>query len=264
MPPSDFQARVLRLIADNRSPTSHVAGGLSLNMDFSRFSFDIDIFHDVKAELIQTAEADARTLRNAGLTVTWFREFPTMRSARVSGPDGQTELDWAVDSDFRFFPTEPDDRLGWRLHSFDLATNKALAAAARREPRDAIDLVEIHERLFPLGAVVWAAVAKDPGFSPLSLLDWIGRFSRYQDDDLAVVRITPRWTAADLSRRLKSAISEAQAFVDAMPADQAGRMYLKDGRIVQPDPADLASVESREATRGGVWPIDPSLPITPA
>jgi hypothetical protein len=30
---------------------------------------------------------------------------------------------------------------GYRLHIFDLATNKALAAAGRREPRDVLDLL---------------------------------------------------------------------------------------------------------------------------
>lgn len=260
MPPSDFQTRVLRLIAANRSPQSHIAGGLALNVDFSRLSGDIDIFHDVQADLARTSVEDATTLERAGLTVEWIRQFPSIHSARVTGPDGSTELDWAVDSDFRFFPAEEDPLLGWRLHPFDLATNKALAAAARKEPRDAVDLVQIHESLFPLGAVVWAAVAKDPGYSPLSLLDMIGRFARYQEADMARVISTPRWTAADLSRRLKAAIADADAFIEAMPAEEAGRVYLKQGRVIQPDPKTCGLVDSRGATRGGVWPIATSLP----
>lgn len=257
MPPSEFQIRVLRLIAANRTPQSHVAGGLALNIDFARVSADIDIFNDIQADLAKTATDDALVLENAGLKVEWFRQLPSIHSARVSGPGGATELDWAVDSEFRFFPAEQDVLLGWRLHPFDLATNKALAAAGRKEPRDAIDLVEIHENLFPLGAVVWAAVAKDPGFSPLSLLDMIGRFGRYHDADMS--RVTPRWAAADLSRRLKAAIADAQAFIEAMPGEEVGRVYLKGGRIVQPDPGNREPLETREASRGGVWPIDPSL-----
>jgi hypothetical protein len=47
----------------------------------------------------------------------------------------------------------------------DLATNKASAAADRREPRDIVDLVTIHESILPLGAVICAAVSRFPGQS---------------------------------------------------------------------------------------------------
>lgn len=255
MPPSAFQSQVLKLIARNRSPESHVAGGLALNMNFARYSFDIDIFNDVGEEVWNIAERDAQVLRDAGFQVEWRKEAKTFRSASVSGPDGETILDWAMDSDFRFFPTEADPVLGWRLHPFDLATNKALAAAARRAPRDAIDLVTIHENLFPLGAVVWAAVAKDPGFTPLLLTDMIGRFARYRQEELNELGLEPQWDAADLSRRIKAALTEATTFVEGMPADRVGVAFLKEGRIVQPDPDHLAGYEVREATRRGVWPL---------
>jgi hypothetical protein len=259
MPPSDFQARVLRLIAGNRSPESHVAGGLALNVDLARLSADIDIFHDVQADLERIADADGRTLKAAGLTVEWFRRFPNIHSAKVSGADGATELDWAIDSDFRFFPAEPDPLLGWKLHPFDLATNKALAAAGRKEPRDAFDVVTIHETLFPLGAVVWAAVAKDPGYTPLSLLDMIGRFGRYHEADMARIQVDPTPSAGDLSRRLKAAIHDAEAFVESMPAHLAGQAYLDQGRVVQPAPTGLDAFTAISATRRGVWPIDPVM-----
>jgi len=89
------------------------------------------------------------------------------------------------DSDFRFFPTLKDSLFGYRLHVADLATNRALAAAGRREPRDVLDLLYIHERYLPLGAVIWATVAKDPGYSPESLIAEIRRNARYRADDYA-------------------------------------------------------------------------------
>nr|WP_294521005.1 hypothetical protein [uncultured Rhodopila sp.] len=70
------------------------------------------------------------------------------------------------DSDDRFFPTLEDPLFGYRLHVADIATNKALAAAGRREPRDVLDLLYIHDRHLPLGAVIWAAVAKAPAIRP--------------------------------------------------------------------------------------------------
>lgn len=255
MPPSDFQTKVLKLLADQRTPQSHVAGGLALNLAFARYSIDIDIFHDVASEVAEAAERDAEVLSAAGLTVTWLKEARTFRSARVTGPEGETVLDWAMDSEFRFFPTEPDSLLGWRLHPFDLATNKALAAAARREPRDTVDLLTIHDNLYPLGAVVWAAVAKDPGYTPLSLLDMIGRFARYRDEDLARVRLGVAIGAAEMSQRIKAAIEDAARFVEAMPSDRAGLMFLKDGQVVQPDPAHLDDYIAQDATRRGVLPV---------
>ena len=87
------------------------------------------------------------------------------------------EIDWAADSAFRFFPIERDAQLGWRLHLFDIATNKALALSARTETRDYVDIVELHQT-FPLPAICWAACGKDPGFTPLSLLKMMRRFAK--------------------------------------------------------------------------------------
>jgi hypothetical protein len=67
-------------------------------------------------------------------------------------PRGETtKLEWVMD--FRFFPTIRDEVFGYVLHPVDLATNKVAAAYWRREPRDVVDLLTIHERILPLGAV---------------------------------------------------------------------------------------------------------------
>lgn len=107
----------------------------------------------------------------------------TFRKARVELDGKSVEIDWAADSAFRFFPIEPDPVLGWRLHLFDMATNKALALSARSETRDYVDIVELH-RTFPLPAIIWAACGKDPGFSPLSLLKMMRRFARIWPEKL--------------------------------------------------------------------------------
>ncbi len=87
------------------------------------------------------------------------------------------EIDWAADSAFRFFPIVEDERLGWRLHLFDMAVNKAHALAARTETRDYIDILELGQT-YPLAAICWAAPGKDPGYSPLSLMRMMRRFAR--------------------------------------------------------------------------------------
>ena len=68
---------------------------------------------------------------------------------------------------------------GYVLHPVDLAMNKVMAAAGRRELRDIVDLVMIHETILPLGAAVWAAVEKSPGFTPEGLITEIWRNSNY-------------------------------------------------------------------------------------
>jgi len=88
---------------------------------------------------------------------------------------------------FDFFPIERDPELGWRLHLFDIATNKALALAARTETRDYIDIVEL-KKVYPLPAICWAACGKDPGYSPLYLLKMMKRFAKIDPMELDKIK----------------------------------------------------------------------------
>ncbi len=191
MPLTTFQKDILAVLAANRSEESHFAGGIILNVteDSARFSHDFDIFHEVAEEVMRASELDVDSLRAAGFAVEtlsryneWEKET-TFRRARVVDAESVLEIDWAADSAFRFFPIERDPVMGWRLHLFDAATNKALTLAARTETRDYVDIVEFH-RTFPLAAICWAACGKDPGFTPLSLLKMMQRFARVNPAEL--------------------------------------------------------------------------------
>jgi hypothetical protein len=211
MPLTDFQKEVMGVLVRNRSESSHVAGGLVLNApdDSARFSRDFDFFHEAVEDLVTASEQDVRSLESAGFDVRkvgrddeWSK-LVSFRKAYVSRGDEKVELDWAHDSAFRFFPIVPDDLLGWRLHLFDMATNKALALSARMETRDYVDMVEL-TRHFPLEAIVWAACGKDPGFNPLSLLKMMIRFARIDPaklDEIQARKLNPvalkeEWIAA--------------------------------------------------------------------
>src|SRR4029077_2042969 len=102
-----------------------------------------------------------------------------MYTAEITRQDAATRLEWVVDSDFRFFPTMRDETFGYVLHPIDLAMNKVMAAAGRREVRDLVDLVTVHHTILPLGGVIWAAVEKSPGFTPEGLIAEIRRNARY-------------------------------------------------------------------------------------
>ena len=82
------------------------------------------------------------------------RREPTFFQALISHSDETTKLEWVVDSDFRFFPVQKDKDFGYVLHPVDLAANKVMAAGGRREPRDIVDVVMIHDEILPLGAVI--------------------------------------------------------------------------------------------------------------
>lgn len=185
MPLTALQKDVLAVLAGNRTEESHFAGGIVLNAadDSARFSHDFDIFHELAEEVTRASDRDVETLRHAGFEVEtpsrygeWEKES-TFRKGRIKRSGDEVEIDWAADSAFRFFPIERDPQLGWRLHLFDVATNKALALSARTETRDYVDIVELH-KLYPLSAICWAACGKDPGFTPLSLLKMMKRFAR--------------------------------------------------------------------------------------
>jgi hypothetical protein len=254
VPLSELQRAILLLLASHRSPESYVAGATALNQDGPRFSADIDIFHDREEAVAQAAMSDTQLLTQNGFATEWLRREPGIHAATVRQHDETTRLEWVRDSDFRFFPALKDDLFGYRLHVADLATNKALAAAGRREPRDVLDLLYIHDRRLPLGAVIWAAVAKDPGYSPESLITEIRRNARYLADDYADLNMVEPVDAAAVSRRLRELLREADAFVRAMPVGKEGLLFLKDGAPVQPDPKTLTAYTEHAGRRGGYWP----------
>lgn len=146
MPLTAIQREALAVIAGNRSADSHFAGGLVINSgdDSPRYSHDFDIFHDAELEVARSSDTDVASLEAAGFAVEKVRgdwSGPTsFRKASVSKDDARIEIDWALDSAFRFFPVEPDRALAWRLHLFDAATNKALALGARSVTRDYVEV----------------------------------------------------------------------------------------------------------------------------
>ena len=251
---SELQAEILHQLAVHRNPESYIADATVLNRDGPRFSSDIDIFHDREAAVAQAAAADAGVLSGNGYLVQWVRREPGIHVATVARNHATTRLEWARDSDFRFFPAMTDDLFGYRLHVADIATNKALAAAGRREPRDVLDLIYVHERHLPLGAVVWAAVGKDPGYSPEGLISEIRRNARYQADDYADLALAEPVDAGAVARRFRVVLDEAEAFVRAMPIGKEGLLFLKDGAVVQPEPEALADYAEHVGQRRGHWP----------
>ena len=259
MPLARIQSDILRLLAAHRDPESYVAGSTPLNMNAPRYSGDIDVFHDREERVARAAQEDSALLQASGYDLQWLRREPTMYAV-VAGKDGEsTKLEWVVDADYRFFPTMQDDLFGYVLHPVDLATNKAMAAAGRREPRDVVDLLTVHDRILPLGAVVWAAVGKSLGFTPEGLINEVRRLGRYTEADFRRIASDPPIDPAATMTRLRQVLDAADAFVARMPTDKGGLLFLQAGSVVQPDPDRLDTYQTHAGQRRGHWPSSPEI-----
>ena len=239
MPLSKIQTAILRLLAHHRDPESYVGGSTPLNR--------------------AAALNDAAVLEAAGYGVAWLRQLPVIYTAAVTKDDIGTRLEWVVDSDYRFFPTIQDETFGYILHPVDLAANKVMAAAGRRELRDLVDLVTIHETILPLGAVAWAAVDKSPGFTPEGLIAEIRRNMHYPAIEWLKLDSSEPLDPKDITRRLRAALDKAEAFVTKMPTEKAGLLFLKNGHVVQPDPARLDGYQTHAGARRGQWPTNSEI-----
>lgn len=261
-----FQEKVCRLIARNRiaSGESYIAGGVALNvaLDAPRLSRDIDIFHDTSEALQVSWEQDRLLLKSHGYQVEVIRDAPAYVEATVRSKEDQVLLQWVRDSAFRFFPLIEDDRLGLTLHPFDLATNKVLALVGRLEIRDWIDVQECSQKIQQLGLLAWAACGKDPGFSPLSILNEAARSSHYSAEELDRLDFAgnPPDLAA-LSVRWKAMLKIAHQMIDLLPAEHAGQCLLEaDGKLFSGELSKLENLLNRgtmfwhRGTLGGVLP----------
>jgi hypothetical protein len=259
MPLSSLQTDILRLLASHRDPESFVGGSTPLNRNTLRYSGDIDVFHDREERVSAAALNDARALETAGYTVIWLRQLPSIQTAQIASGNESTRLEWVADSDYRFFPAVPDEVFGYVLHPVDLSINKAMAAAGRREVRDIVDLVTTHETVLPLGAIVWAAVDKSPGFTPEGLIAEIRRNARYSAADWKALVSSEPIDPAGVLTRLRAALEEAEEFVARMPTEKAGLLFLRDGHVVQPDPDHLERYQTHAGQRRGHWPASAEI-----
>jgi hypothetical protein len=205
---------------------SYVAGGIALNAkENSRWSADVDVFHDAEEAVIRSSEADIQTLRHAGYAIRQDLWTAGFRRAWVERDGEGVKVEWCQDAAWRFFPIEKDDLLGWKLHRFDALTNKALAMGGRSETRDLVDIV-FDSKKYPVHAVIWAACAKDPGYNPLLLLNQMQRNSRVNPAELKEmgasiqpVELKTRWLKAaeiaeqEIQRAASSGIETGAAFV---------------------------------------------------
>jgi hypothetical protein len=261
MPLGPFESEVLRLLAGNRNPDSYVGGATVLHQapDSPRASADIDVFHDTAPAVHDAAARDTETLRAAGFEVRIVSRQESFCRGIVSKAPLVTKLEWVQDSAFRFFPVEPDAQLGWRLNLWDVATNKVLAFCGREKLRDWLDVIYLHERHLCLGALVWAAAAKDPGLTPEFLLDAAKRFVRFPAEPRQwdALKVAPPSDLGKFKQQFLASVNEAAALVGKLPPLEMGCLYLDAaGKPVCPDPAspEFPRLTRHFGSLKGAWP----------
>lgn len=256
MPLTEFQRDVFKIISANRNPDSYVAGGIVIQRSAgsSRYSDDIDLFHDTSQAVIASARLDAETLEKSGYAIQFLIQEPTIYQALVARQGESLRLDWAADSAFRFFPVVSDEVLGFRLHDADAATNKVLAAIGREKVRDFIDLMYLDRTYISLGVAVWAAAGKDEGYTPEMIMQELRRKSRINPASMEGVTLASEQSPVALKAEWLERFAAAEVLFDSFPSDPLGCLYLdKNGEPARGKTFDSDWVAHYGSVKGA-WP----------
>ncbi len=208
-------------------------------------------------------------LKAAGYRVQVRLSQPGFIRASVEADDREaTRIDWAHDSAWRFMPLVRLDDGGLVLHDVDLAINKVLTLAGRDEPRDLVDILHAHEHILPLGALVWAAVAKDPGFNPASLLEQLKRRGRYRPEDVAELVLAAPLDLVECKEAWRATLRDAAEFIRERPYEEAGCLYYSPCRDCFVAPSPEASLREQGLVThfgqsGGILPRVADITNTP-
>ena len=240
MPLTSFQRELLATLASRPNEDRYLAGGAAMHFEphSTRYSDDLDFFHDSEQRVATAFQHDRETLSTAGYELELEPVLPGFVRAVVSKGDEATRVDWAHDSAWRFMPLVREEMGGLLLHPVDLAVNKVLALAGRDEPRDFVDILFVHRAVLPLAGLVWAAVGKDRGLSPLSLLELLKRHGRYRPEDFERLRLTEPFDLASAKEEWLGALRDAEVFARERPPDESGCLYysVRLDRFVLPEP----------------------------
>jgi hypothetical protein len=261
VPLTDFQRRLLADLAATPADDRYLAGGAAMHFapNSTRYSDDLDFFHDSESRVASAFARDRDTLQQAGYEVDIQLTLPGFVRAVVGRGDQTTRVDWAHDSAWRFMPLVRDELGGLLLHPVDLAVNKVLALAGRDEPRDFFDILFVHRSVLPLAAACWAAVGKDLGLTPLSLLELLKRRGRYRTEDFARLNLAEKFDLVRAKETWLTALTEADVFARERPQEEYGCLYysLRQQTFVLPE--GDASLQDQEIVPhfgmpGGVLP----------
>lgn len=165
-----------------------------------------------------------------------------------------------------FFEAVPDELFGYRLHMADIAVNKVLAAASRREVRDYVNLALIHIHILPLWHAIWAAPGKDASFNPASLINRISKTNHFPQSALdKEIASLADLDISSVAAIVREALDEASTLIHLLPPALAGSLFVDDsGNPVNDVDVVLGglrddTVKSVHAVENGAWLSKPDI-----
>ncbi len=259
MPVEELQRRVAALLKPNRSRQSFVGGSSVFNIAFPRRSEDMDVYAHVP--IGDVAAGDVATLKAAGLQVEVDDLFYGF-SVEAIVTDGRdvTKVEWNEADRERFFPVMEDETFGWILHRADLAVQKLIAAASRRRPRDAVDVLLIDLLHAPIALFALAAPAKLGAISPTKILDRVLEIANghpmadYEALDLDNDAMP--FPIGSVKTVLADRLDEARRLVvDGCPTAVPGTLYVDPltGAVALPTVARIGTLEPRTLSERGAF-----------
>src|SRR3546814_16693035 len=127
-------------------------------------------------------------------------------------------------------PPHEDEDVGFGLTPADLSTNKVPSIADHQEAGDVYDLVRLSETV-PIAAAIIAAPAKDPGYTPESLIAALKRNIAHPQVAFDRLRSDAPIDGGPLLRKLRHSLDTAAGISKALPDEAFGKFYIHDDRI---------------------------------
>ena len=181
---SEVQKAFLRLFADLPDQERfYLTGGTALAEYYlaHRLSYDLDIFTSEADLILPFSYQVEQVAQQAGWQVNVVRRFASFVEFQVSQGVNALKIDLALDSPFRFAPTEVGDA-GVMVNDFqDIQADKTLAFFGRAEPRDAVDLYFLLQSA-KLEELAGLARQKDTGFDLYWFAVALNRTAIFPDD----------------------------------------------------------------------------------
>lgn len=163
---SRFQETFLRLFANLPDQEYFFLTGGSALAEYylgHRLSYDLDLFTSESDLIIPFSYRVEQFAQAAGMQVSVVRRFASFVEFQIAQGQDKLKVDLALDSPFRFQPTELSNTGVWINDFQDIQTDKTLAFFGRAEPRDAVDLFFLLQKT-QFTELVELARQKDTGF----------------------------------------------------------------------------------------------------
>lgn len=181
---SDFQRAFLRLFAGLLDQERfYLTGGTALAEYYlgHRLSYDLDLFTSEADLILPFSYQVEAAVQDAGIDIAAVRRFATFVEFQITQNEQTLKVDLALDSPFRFAPTELSDA-GVMVNDFqDIQADKTLAFFGRAEPRDAIDLYFLLQKT-AFDELAELARQKDTGFDLYWFAVALNRTSKFPDE----------------------------------------------------------------------------------